>query len=892
MSVLNGAIQTLNLVNNLVPLEIGKGVLASVSGILEYISKQSSVDGILVAVEAKTKNNIGLEVFHVTVNQETIVKWRNELDRILNLFNMELNISATLKLDELLSSFQEFRSNAAFNLEANAQVPEVLPVRPKVFIGRDKLVQNILQPLLQCRDVALIGPGGIGKSSIARAVLNDQALASKFHNRFYVRYDDMDAAQITFGTFLDRIVKALGLTTSANADNMINKALSTSETLLVLDNAETFLDAAVDASRIADAIDGFGSRPNVAILLTTRTTVLPPNLEWTRVRVPALEEDALLIKLLSAVDFHPLSINLLAQAALQNEWSPQDLVDAWDRQRIVLLDAGDGKIWSIAITIETSLNSPSVVKLGDTIYHLLQIIAFLPQGISKKRLSAIFPGVSDIESCADALCRQSLAYLNGNFITLLAPIRLYVSERYNVQTYGNPLLKKVRQYYAAHVDEKEIVYQDDVNMEHVFAHWVVDPEYMVYVLRLIYKFVYALFSYRPRPVSLRGVISALDPDESCQSVSCIDSFKIFTFSQLPRRLQVSLEKGTSLFAISVLLRWIGQIKESEEITAEAWTVLLETGRQGRVRLIFFDCVIALIYIEQGNFQVAERLLQSASKRLSTMFRPQRDLKDPLRYGLALVRTSKGEPGASEDILKALSIFRRAGDPEAISNVYYDAGYAEFHDGRINIAKKYFEEARARVDETSTEDFVLSLLGLADVADHEGDHSEAKGLRARALASVQKISDRTVPFANRATAILAGYLAMDGHIEQARELIVPAVANATKQPAQSIVVCKYLAGMIELIDGDFDKAQNYFQEAVEECVSMGEFNFRARSERALGEVAVIKGDLAMAKKHFEATTELCKTMGIPRKCLYRDFACYIPNKTFDGWERYQDDMLQT
>ncbi|KAG6903549.1 hypothetical protein DXG01_016976, partial [Tephrocybe rancida] len=134
-------------------------------------------------------------------------------------------------------------------------------------------------------------------------------------------------------------------------------ALSTSETLLILDNAETFLDAAVDAGRIADAIDGFGARPNVAILLTTRTTVLPPNLKWVRLRVPALEEspacDAFtmfytpaiehssLIKLLSAVDFHPLSINLLAQAAVQNEWSSQDLIDAWDRQRTLLLESGD-----------------------------------------------------------------------------------------------------------------------------------------------------------------------------------------------------------------------------------------------------------------------------------------------------------------------------------------------------------------------------------------------------------------------------------------------------------------------------------------------------------------------------------------------------------------------
>ncbi|KAH0589539.1 hypothetical protein H2248_005275 [Termitomyces sp. 'cryptogamus'] len=43
MSVLNGAIQTLNLVNNLVPLEIGKGVLASVSGILGIIKVQLNI---------------------------------------------------------------------------------------------------------------------------------------------------------------------------------------------------------------------------------------------------------------------------------------------------------------------------------------------------------------------------------------------------------------------------------------------------------------------------------------------------------------------------------------------------------------------------------------------------------------------------------------------------------------------------------------------------------------------------------------------------------------------------------------------------------------------------------------------------------------------------------
>ncbi|KAG6822743.1 hypothetical protein H0H92_012736, partial [Tricholoma furcatifolium] len=357
-------------------------------------------------------------------------------------------------------------------------VPEEIPTRPQVFVGREDLVRRTSQFLIECRDVALIGPGGMGKSSIARAVMNDEDLAAKFlGRRFFVRFDDMSPSQITFGTFLNRIAKALGFNTLANTPNLVTKALSSSQTLLVLDNAETFLDAAVDAGRIADAIDGFGTIPNVAILLTTRTTVLPPNLKWVRLRVPALEENAaceafkmfysptiepsILIKLLSAVDFHPLSINLLAQAAVQNEWSPEDLIAAWDRQRSMLLEGGDGKIQSIAVTIETSINSPSVVKFGDTIRHLWEVIAYLPQGVNKSKLMDIFPNVKDIEACADVLCKYSLAYLNGDFITLLAPIRLYFVKRYSTSIHKNPLLKKVQQYYKGRFEDPVIIRTDD-----------------------------------------------------------------------------------------------------------------------------------------------------------------------------------------------------------------------------------------------------------------------------------------------------------------------------------------------------------------------------------------------------------------------------------------------
>ncbi|KAG5733223.1 hypothetical protein E4T56_gene20863 [Termitomyces sp. T112] len=418
-----GVVFRMELIRNVVPSQTVSGILSSITGILNIIKTTienqddfqelveqcqriglvvwratsatpqhqldgtihraltnltSTVDSILEAVTAKIEKNVLSKAFHATIDRNTINKWKNELIHCLTLFSTEVNISINLKVDELLSMFQEFRST----ITSHSQMHVLIVVTALFFVGRSDLVQSATDALLKFHHVALIGPGGIGKSSIARAVLNDGLIVSTFKaRRYFVQFDNINVNQVNLKTFLDHILRALGFATPlVNAYNLITKTLSTAETLLVLDNAETFLDATMDAGQIADAIDGFGARSNVAILLTTRTTVIPPNLKWVRLRVPPLEESAaceafqayhpsietsILIKLLSAVDFHPLSINLLAQAAVQNEWSPQDLITAWDHQHATLLEAGNGKSQSLAVTIETSLNSPSFLKLGN-----------------------------------------------------------------------------------------------------------------------------------------------------------------------------------------------------------------------------------------------------------------------------------------------------------------------------------------------------------------------------------------------------------------------------------------------------------------------------------------------------------------------------------------------
>ncbi|KAG6830672.1 hypothetical protein H0H92_015399 [Tricholoma furcatifolium] len=214
LCTLNTAIQTINIVHDLVPISMAKGVLAAVAGILGIVKTtianqgdfaelaeqcqtigltvwratsgtpehqikdplrrslavlKKSVNNLQTSIEREIKKNLVSQVFNVIINQETITKWRMDMDRSLTLFNTELNISMNLKLDDLLVSFEQLRKEATLNLH--------------VLVGRDDLIGRTSERLIQCHDVALIGPGGIGKSSIARAVVNDDGLAAKFLGR-------------------------------------------------------------------------------------------------------------------------------------------------------------------------------------------------------------------------------------------------------------------------------------------------------------------------------------------------------------------------------------------------------------------------------------------------------------------------------------------------------------------------------------------------------------------------------------------------------------------------------------------------------------------------------------------------------------------------------------
>jgi len=262
----------------------------------------------------------------------------------------------------------------------------------------------------------LIGTGGIGKTSIAKAVLNEALVAAAFEARLFITFDGVDAAAISYQFFLDRISIALNLT-STDARGILQR-FSLMSAVLVIDNAETFLDSAeVDRAKISEMLDAMGAQSGTRIILTTRNQeVISPNLIWKRLQIAGISLEAAcnafsavyslcplddgVKAILTELEYHPLSINILANAASMNEWTMEQIQKVWSERQVGVLENANDKYRSLRVAIELSL---SAFRSKEIVLELLQSIALLPQGIYGKDLIAIFPAVFDITQQAESI---------------------------------------------------------------------------------------------------------------------------------------------------------------------------------------------------------------------------------------------------------------------------------------------------------------------------------------------------------------------------------------------------------------------------------------------------------------------------------------------------------
>jgi tetratricopeptide (TPR) repeat protein len=445
----------------------------------------------------------------------------------------------------------------------SAPLGELPPPPPGKCFGRGNwFIEKVTKLIENLEPIALIGQGGIGKTSIALAVLHHNRICERFgENRRFIRCDQFPASR---AHFLARLSKVIGAGVGDAEDlTHLRPFLSSKELLIVLDNAESVLDPqTTDAREIYSVVEELCQFKTICLLITSRTTTVPPCCR--RPEIPKLSTGdahnifrriyddcsrssgsskfwncfpipyplsgtttylrplgppfSTITDFLQQLDCHPLSITLLAATASHNRWDPDQVAEKWNTQRMQALqtDYNGG----LAATIEICLSSPTFCSLGPNARDLLGVIAFFPQGIDERNLDWLFPTTPNREDIFDKFCVLSLTYRSNGFTTMLAPIRDYLVPR-DAQSF--PLLCATKNHYFSRLSvdvdpsnprfkETQWISSEDVNVEHLFDVFTSIGPNTGDLLDTWCHFLRHMNWHKPRRTMLRPRIEALLDD--------------------------------------------------------------------------------------------------------------------------------------------------------------------------------------------------------------------------------------------------------------------------------------------------------------------------------------------------------------------------------------------
>ncbi|KAJ7117622.1 hypothetical protein C8R44DRAFT_575550, partial [Mycena epipterygia] len=269
--------------------------------------------------------------------------------------------------------------------------------------------------------IAILGAGGMGKTSLAKAALHHPDIICKYQNQFFVAADS--------ATTSIELAALIGLHLGLKPGKDLTKPIvhyfsNKGPSLLVLDNLETLWEPVESQGGVEEFLSRLTD-------ITMRGAERPGKVQWTHPFLqpldPLSDEAALQTFIAIAEDFHN-NEDITKLLSLTDNMPLADVLARWETEKTSLLSHGHDRKSNLDISITISLLSP---RLSSGAKDLLSLLSILPDGLSEAELHQTELPIKNILECRSILLRTSLAYEDDRKrLKSLVPIREHMQQFY------------------------------------------------------------------------------------------------------------------------------------------------------------------------------------------------------------------------------------------------------------------------------------------------------------------------------------------------------------------------------------------------------------------------------------------------------------------------------
>ena len=299
------------------------------------------------------------------------------------------------------------KTQQSATLPSSDTVVQQMPLKPAVFHGRDVIIEEITQFLIkeETSRVCILGAGGMGKTSVSLAVVEQPLIKARFLLENIVWMPCIEATSATLLLeILSTQLQVPGNTGQATIEKIISllATTSTQPRLILLDNFETPYNA-LDGSQkqVEDILRRLAMLSHVAILVTMRGRYPPCDeaIKWQMKEIQPTDEAACLLiyrsiypdsendpdvgRLVGILGHMPFAVTLMARLAKEGLSTAKELIEAWSENGPDILPNHHEQNMNRSISLSVDSN---LMKQNPQALHLLNILSCLPAGTKKATL--------------------------------------------------------------------------------------------------------------------------------------------------------------------------------------------------------------------------------------------------------------------------------------------------------------------------------------------------------------------------------------------------------------------------------------------------------------------------------------------------------------------------